>query len=111
MGEVYRAKDVRLGREVAVKVLPERIAKDADALARFEQEARLLAAISHPNILALHDIGREGGVAYAVTELLEGETLRESLTTGVPAARPLALRSREAEALTAAHEKGIVHRD
>jgi serine/threonine-protein kinase len=111
MGEVYRARDSRLGREVAIKVLPERIAKDADALARFQQEARMLAAISHPNILALHDIGHEGGIAYAVTELLEGETLREALTTGVPPRKAVAYAVAIAEALTAAHEKGIVHRD
>jgi serine/threonine protein kinase/tetratricopeptide (TPR) repeat protein len=111
MGEVYRARDTRLGREVAVKVLPERIARDEEALARFGQEARMLAALSHPNILALHDIGHEGGVAFAVMELLEGETLREALTTGVPPRKAVSYAVAIAEALTAAHEKGIVHRD
>jgi Tol biopolymer transport system component len=112
MGEVYRAKDARLGRDVAVKVLPERLAEDADALARFEREAKAVAALSHPNILALHDVGREGRVAYAVMELLEGETLRQELASG-----PLAPRRavdcgvQIAHGLAAAHEKGIVHRD
>src|SRR6187397_2707511 len=91
MGEVYRARDTRLHREVAIKVLPQRVADDADALARFEREAKSVAALSHPNILALHDVGRENGVAYAVMELLEGETLREALAAG--RARP-AKRSR-----------------
>ena len=112
MGEVYRARDARLDRTVAVKVLPERLAEDPDALARFEREAKAVAALSHPNILALHDFGRDGSVAYAVTELLEGETLREALSSG-----PLSLRrateygAQIALGLAAAHEKGIVHRD
>ena len=72
MGEVYRARDTRLGREVAVKVLPERLAGDPNALSRFEREARAVAALSHPNILAIHDFGEERGLRYAVTELLEG---------------------------------------
>ena len=76
MGEVYRALDVRLDRAVAVKVLPERLWGDPDALARFEREAKAVAALSHPNILNLHDVGEAGGVSYAVMELLEGETLR-----------------------------------
>jgi eukaryotic-like serine/threonine-protein kinase len=112
MGEVYKARDTRLGRAVAVKVLPERLAQDADALARFEREAKAVAALSHPNILALHDVGREGSVAYAVMELLEGETLRDALASG-----PLSPRRATdygiqiAMGLAAAHEKGIVHRD
>src|SRR5262245_16518606 len=76
MGEVYRASDVRLGRNVAIKVLPERLLKDRQALARFERETRALAALSHPNVLAIFDVGSSGTVGYAVTELLEGETLR-----------------------------------
>src|SRR5262245_64133267 len=76
MGEVYRARDAKLDRDVAVKVLPASVANDADALARFEREAKAVAALSHPNILAIHDFGRQDGVAYTVTELLEGETLR-----------------------------------
>jgi eukaryotic-like serine/threonine-protein kinase len=112
MGEVYRARDPRLGRDVAIKVLPERLAGDSEALSRFEREAKAVAALSHPNILAIHDFGREGGFAYAVTELLEGETLRERLSSG-----PLSLRSvleyggQVARGLAAAHGKGIVHRD
>jgi len=112
MGEVYRARDSRLERTVAVKVLPERLAADPDALARFGREAKAVAALSHPNILAIHDFGHEGKVAYAVSELLEGETLREALSPG-----PLSPRkAREygvqiALGLAAAHEKGIVHRD
>src|SRR6266849_1774713 len=76
MGEVYRARDPRLNREVAIKVLPERLACDPQALARFENEAKAVAALSHPNILAIFDVGADQGVTYAVTELLEGETLR-----------------------------------
>ena len=79
MGEVYRALDTRLDREVAVKILPERLAEDPSALVRFEREAKALAALSHPNVLTILDFGREGGVAYAVTELLEGESLRMRL--------------------------------
>src|SRR6478672_3073666 len=77
MGEVYRARDTRLGRDVAVKILPERFASDASAVSRFEQEARAVAALSHPNILAIHDIGNTSGISYAVTELLSGTTLRD----------------------------------
>ena len=84
MGEVYRARDTRLGRDVAIKILPARFATDPQAVARFEQEARAVAALSHPNILAIHDVGREGDVAYAVVELLDGKTLREQLTPPLP---------------------------
>jgi len=85
IGEVYRARDTRLGRDVAIKILPERLADNSQALARFEHEARAVAALSHPNILAIHDFGRADGIVYAVTELLEGESLdrrlaREELT-------------------------------
>jgi serine/threonine protein kinase/Tol biopolymer transport system component len=112
MGEVYRARDVRLGRDVAVKVLPERLAEDADALARFEREAKAVAALSHPNILALHDVGREGRVAYAVMELLEGETLRQEVASGpLSTRRAVDYGVQIAHGLAAAHEKGIVHRD
>ena len=82
MGEVYKARDTRLGRHVAIKVLPEGIADDREALSRFEREAKAVAALSHPNILALHDFSRQGNVSYAVMELLEGETLREALASG-----------------------------
>ena len=112
MGEVYRARDSRLHREVAIKVLPERVASDAEALARFEREARSIAALSHPNILAIHDFGTERGIAYAVTELLEGETLAERLARGPLPTEALGRVGAEiCAALTAAHRKGIVHRD
>src|SRR5215471_20491922 len=79
MGEVYRARDLRLDREVAVKVLPAHLARDAEALARFEREAKAVAALSHPNILSIHDFRQEDGISFTVTELLEGETLRSRL--------------------------------
>src|SRR5215471_14577459 len=108
MGEVYRARDTRLGREVAVKVLPERVASDPQALARFEREARAVASLSHPNILALHDYGRENGVTYAVMELLEGETLRDRIVGGaLPVPRAVGIALQIAQGLAAAHEKGI----
>ena len=112
MGEVYRAKDLRLGREVAIKVLPERLVSDSDLVRRFEQEARAVAALSHPNVLTLYDIGREGGLLYAVLELLEGETLRTRLAHAA-ASWPKAVEIAIAvgEGLAAAHSRGIVHRD
>jgi len=112
MGEVWRARDTRLGREVAVKVLPPHVADDPKALGRFEREARAVASLSHPNVLALHDFGREGGVTYTVTELLEGETLRDRLRNGaVPPRKSAEWGAQIARGLAAAHEKGIVHRD
>lgn len=112
MGEVFRARDTRLGREVAVKVLPESFAADSDRLRRFEQEARAVAALNHPNILALHDIGLQDGVHYLVTELLEGETLRAlmaSSTLSTRKAQEYALQI--AHGIAAAHDRGITHRD
>src|SRR5580698_2786440 len=112
MGEVYRAVDTRLGREVAVKVLPAGLAKDADRLRRFEQEARTIAALSHPNILGIHDIGTHDGAPFLVSELLEGETLREKLEAGaLPVRRATEYALGIAQGLAAAHEKGVVHRD
>jgi hypothetical protein len=112
MGEVYRAVDGRLGRTVAIKVLPAHLAKAADALGRFDQETRAVAALNHPNILALHDVGREGDVAYAVSELLEGETLRARLARGpLTPRRAVVFAIQIARGLSAAHERGIVHRD
>ncbi len=112
MGEVYRARDTRLGREVAIKVLPAQLLDSAEALARFEREARAVAALNHPHILALHDVGREGPLAYAVTELLEGQTFRELIAGGpMPPRRALEVLSQVARGLGAAHERGIVHRD
>ena len=111
MGEVYKARDTRLGRDVAVKIIPEALA-GPQALERFEREARAVAQLSHPNILAIHDFGREGETAYAVMELLEGETLRQRLGNGaLPARKAVDLAAQIAEGLAAAHEKGIVHRD
>ena len=112
MGEVYRARDARLGREVAIKILPEGFAQHPDRLRRFEQEARVVATLNHPNILAIHDIGAEEGAPYLVTELLDGEPLREKMKTGVlPLRRALEYALGIAHGLAAAHEKGIVHRD
>ena len=112
MGEVYRARDTRLGRDVAVKVLPAAFATDPERRARFETEARTVAGLSHPNILALHDIGIEGDVAYVVMELIEGETLRERLGGGaLPASRAIPIAVQVARGLGAAHDKGVVHRD
>jgi eukaryotic-like serine/threonine-protein kinase len=112
MGEVYRARDTRLEREVAVKVIPAHLAGEADALARFEREARAVAALSHPNILAIHDYGRDGSVSYAVMELLEGETLRERLgASALPTRKSIEYTQQIARGLAAAHDRGIVHRD
>ena len=112
MGEVYRARDSKLKREVAVKVLPQSLAADPDALARFEREALAVAALSHPNILSIFDFGTQDGTAFAVTELLEGETLRGKLDTGPIAQRQaIEYALQAAKGLSAAHEKGIVHRD
>lgn len=112
MGEVYRARDTRLGRDVAVKVLPDHLASDLKALRRFQDEAKAVAALSHPNILFLLDVGETNGIHYAVTELLEGETLRALLLRGpVPPRRALEIARPLADALAAAHAKGIVHRD
>jgi serine/threonine protein kinase/tetratricopeptide (TPR) repeat protein len=112
MGEVYRAHDPRLRRDVAIKVLPTLISKDADRLRRFEQEAQATAALNHPNILAVHQMGTYEGAPYLVSELLEGETLREQLKRGHIATRKaIDYGVQIARGLAAAHEKGIVHRD
>ncbi len=112
MGEVYRAEDTRLGREVAIKVLPAEFARDADRLRRFEREARAAAALDHPNLLAVHDVGVHEGTPYLVTELLQGETLRERLRGGaLPLRTALDCGVGIARGLAAAHGKGIVHRD
>jgi serine/threonine protein kinase len=112
MGEVWRARDSRLGRDVAIKVLPDDVAGSQQALARFEREAKAVAALSHPNILALFDIGEENGIRYAVTELLDGESLRDALARGaLPLKKTLDIAVQLADALASAHEKGIVHRD
>ncbi len=112
MGEVYRACDTRLGRDVAIKILPESFARDSDRLHRFELEARAVAALNHPNILALFDIGTHDGAPYIVSELLEGQTLRQRLEEGpLPARRAVEFALQVAQGLAAAHEKSVVHRD
>src|SRR5512134_2907048 len=112
MGEVYRARDRKLDRDVAIKVLPESVAKDPDMLARFEREAKAVAALSHPNILAIHDFGTHDGISYAVMELLEGETLREKIVAGpIREKQAVDFALQTARGLSAAHEKGVVHRD
>jgi len=112
MGEVYRASDAKLGRDVALKVLPEDLARDAAWLARFEREARMAAALSHPNIVTLHSIEEVGGIHFITMEHVEGQTLDRLLTPeGLPLARALEVALALADALVAAHEKGIVHRD
>src|SRR6202142_718568 len=112
MGEVYRARDTRLEREVALKILLELFALEPDRLRRFEQEARAVAALNHPNILAVFDIGQHNGSPFLVSELLEGETLRVLLDQGaLPPRKAIAYGVQIAQGLAAAHEKGIVHRD
>ena len=112
MGEVYRAHDPRLGRDVAIKILPPHRDFDPDAVARFTREARAVAALSHPGILTIHDIGQEDGHLFLVTELLEGETLRRRLSRGpLPWRQALDVASAVASGLAAAHARGIVHRD
>ena len=112
MGEVYRAKDPRLGREVAIKVLPEALALDRDRISRFEQEARAASALNHPNIVTIHEIGRAGDVAFIAMELVEGKTLRELTMSGpLPVRRMLSVAAQVADGLAKAHSAGIVHRD
>jgi serine/threonine protein kinase len=112
MGEVYRAHDATLGRDVAIKVLPPIFTADPERLARFEREARMLAALNHPHIGAIYGVEDANGVRSLVLELVEGETLAERLATGpVPIAEALTIARQIAEALDAAHEKGIIHRD
>src|SRR5262245_33691640 len=113
MGEVYRARDTKLGREVAVKVLPEEVASDAGRRLRFEQEARAASALNHPNILTIHDIGKTNGTVYIAMELVEGRTLRELVASGEPLAnrKLLDVATQTAEGLAKAHSAGIVHRD
>src|SRR4030095_2408260 len=110
-GEVYRARDGRLGREVAIKVLPQTVAGDAERLRRFENEARAAAALSHPNVLTVYDVN-VGGTPCVVFELLEGETLRSRLATGdLAPAQALDIGCQVGRGLAAAHDRGIVHRD
>ena len=112
MGEVYRALDTRLGREVALKVLPEQFAADAMRLARFEREAKAVAALAHPNIVVLYDFGTDQGITYAVMELLEGDSLGGLMgQTALPWRKAVEIAVAIADGLAAAHAKGIVHRD
>ena len=112
MGAVYLAEDPRLGRQVAIKVLPAEFARDSDRLRRFEQEARATSALNHPNILTVYDIGAHEGSPYIVAELLEGEELSELIKEGAIATRKTLDYARQiAEGLAAAHAKGVVHRD
>src|SRR3712207_4700221 len=113
MGEVYRAADTRIGRDVAIKVLPADFSADPEHRRRFEHEARAAGALNHPNILSIYDIGTTpGGLSYVVSELLEGETLREHLGgAALPQRKAIGYALQVAQGLAAAHEKGIVHRD
>ena len=112
MGEVWRAHDTRLGREVAIKTLPEDFARDADRLARFEREARLLASLNHPGIAAIYGLDEYAGRRFLVLELVEGETLADRLSRGaIPLDESIAAGLQIADALEAAHEKSVIHRD
>src|SRR5262249_53284935 len=112
MGEVYRARDPRLGREVAIKVLPASYSEDPGRLHRFEQEARAAGALSHPNVLAVHDVGTHADAPYVVFELLEGETLRQRMRgTALSVKKASDYAAQIAHGLAAAHERGILHRD
>src|SRR6202162_5393519 len=113
MGEVYRAHDTKLGRDVAIKVLPEAFAHDPERLSRFQREAKMLAALNHPNIATIHGLERSNGTSYLVMELVPGETLADRLKRegAFPIEEALLIAKQIAEALEAAHEKGIIHRD
>src|SRR5262245_4514747 len=114
MGEVFRARDTRLNREVAIKVLPKDFVADGDRPRRFEQEAKTLAALNHPNILTIHDAGVHDGAPYLVSELLEGKTLRQEMNpamAGLPLRRALEVALQIAHGLAAAHGMGVIHRD
>ncbi len=112
MGEVYRARDTRLERTVAIKILPESFASDRERLERFQQEARVLSALNHPNLMAVYDVGEQGSLHFLVSEFLDGQSLRDRLTAGpLPQRRVIEYGLQIAKGLAAAHEKGIVHRD
>src|SRR5215468_2633202 len=112
MGEVYRARDLKLKREVAIKILPGGFAQDSDRLSRFQREAEVLASLNHPNIAAIHDLEETNGTRYLVLELVEGETLAERIGRGpIPVEEALAVAKQLCEALETAHERGIIHRD
>src|SRR5947207_8358528 len=112
MGEVYRARDPRLGREIALKILPESLSVNPDRLARFRREAQVLASLNHTHISAIYGIEESGGTLFLVLELVDGESLDKRIARGrIPVDEALAIASQIAQALEAAHEKGIVHRD
>src|SRR5262245_30637357 len=112
MGEVWRGRDSRLGRDVAVKALPDAFARDAERLTRFEREAQALASLNHPNVAIIHEMKEVDGAKYLILELVEGETLGERLSRGpVPVSQTLDIAVQIARALGAAHDKGIIHRD
>src|SRR5437763_8091485 len=112
MGEVYRARDEKLNRNVAIKVLPAALSQDGERLRRFEQEAQAAGALNHPNILAVYDVGTHDDAPYLVTELLEGSSLRARLSSGpLPGRKAIEYAVQIAHGLAAAHDKGIVHRD
>ena len=112
MGEVYRARDTKLNREVALKVLPAPFANDAERMGRFQREAQMLASLNHPNIASIYGLEESGGVRALVMELVEGPTLAERITQGpIPLDEALPIAKQMAEALEYAHEKGIIHRD
>src|SRR5437870_2788639 len=112
MGEVYRALDPRLGREVAIKVLPQHLSANVEVRARFEREAKTVSSLNHPHICTLFDVGREGDVDYLVMELVDGETLAQRLTRGaLPVAEVLKIGAQIADALDRAHRAGVIHRD
>jgi serine/threonine protein kinase len=112
MGEVYRARDTRLNRDVALKILPPQMAGNQLAYERFQREAQAVAALSHPNILSVHDFGRDGTASFVVFELLHGATLRERLADGpLPVRKAIDYARQTADGLAAAHERGITHRD
>ena len=112
MGQVFRARDTKLDRDVAIKILPEAFAHDADRLARFTREAKTLASLNHPNIAGIYGLEESGGVTALVMELVEGEDLSQRIARGaMPPDEALPLAKQIAEALEAAHEQGIIHRD
>ena len=112
MGEVYRARDTKLKREVAIKILPEEFSRDPDRVSRFQREAQLPASLNHPNIAAIYDLEEAGGLRFLILELVEGETVAERLKRGpIPLDEALQIATQIAEGLGAAHERGIIHRD
>src|SRR5215510_10832027 len=112
MGEVYRARDKKLKRDVAIKILPDEFSRDIDRLSRFQREAEVLASLNHPSIAAIYDLQEASGLRYLVLELVDGDTLQERLKRGpIPVDEALPIAKQIAEALEAAHEKGIIHRD